>query len=425
MGESPASASFLREVRRALYHLYDPAELRSSPLVVLLGLEQRGDPPASLRRALLEAIEALKPGAGVPPQSNAWRIYQVLSQRFAEQFTQREVATDLALSIRQLRRQEHVALHVLADYLWNRYDLDHRPAEGLEAERAGGAPAAEGGNEGTPSREQELEWLRKSAPTEAVDVAELISAVLRIVSPLMQSMGVHGDYEIPEDLPPATVQVTTMRQALLNLFTAAIRRVPGGRVCVEAARGERDLLVCVRPLVHPAASQALTHDDQESLEMARQLVALSGGALQVVANEDGTGPYVARLVLPAVAQMVVLVIDDNTDTLQLLQRYLAGTRYRFVGSRDPEEGLRLAEELTPKGIVLDVMLPGIDGWELLGRLREHPRTRSVPVIVCTILPQERLALTLGAAEFIRKPVGRGALLAALDRQLGPSSRGSA
>ena len=155
--------------------------------------------------------------------------------------------------------------------------------------------------------------------------------------------------------------------------------------------------------------------------MARQLVALSGGELQIVFKEGEAGPFSARLTLPAAAQVVVLVIEDNADALQLMQRYLAGTRYRFVGTRDPEEGLARAEELGPQVILLDVMLPGIDGWELLGRLREHPKTRTIPVIACTILPQEQLALTLGAAAFLRKPISREALLAALDRQLGPPS----
>ena len=81
----------------------------------------------------------------------------------------------------------------------------------------------------------------------------------------------------------------------------------------------------------------------------------------------------------------------------------------------------MAEESAPQVIVVDVMLPGIEGWELLGRLRTHPKTRDVPIIVCTILPQEQLALSLGAAEFLRKPINREALLSALDRQTDPRS----
>ena len=72
-------------------------------------------------------------------------------------------------------------------------------------------------------------------------------------------------------------------------------------------------------------------------------------------------------------------------------------------------------EVSPKFIILDVMLPGTDGWELLGRLREYPQTRAVPIIVCTILPQEEFALALGAAGFLQKPVSRNTLLAELAR----------
>ncbi len=123
--------------------------------------------------------------------------------------------------------------------------------------------------------------------------------------------------------------------------------------------------------------------------------------------------------------MPVLAIDDNTDTLQLLQRYTAGTQYRLIGTRDPEQALSLAEKLSPQIIVLDVMMPQVDGWKVLGRLQQHPLTGHIPIVVCTILAQEALALSLGASAFIRKPITRQEFLAALDHQvelMGPESR---
>ena len=124
------------------------------------------------------------------------------------------------------------------------------------------------------------------------------------------------------------------------------------------------------------------------------------------------------MTLPAGQQTTVLVIDDNVDTLRLLERYLSGTPYAFCRTRDPEEALALAERLMPQVILLDIMLPGIDGWELLGRLREHPQVGQVPVLVCSILPQAKLATTLGAAGYLRKPVSRQALLEALAQHTG-------
>jgi CheY-like chemotaxis protein len=147
--------------------------------------------------------------------------------------------------------------------------------------------------------------------------------------------------------------------------------------------------------------------------MAHRLAELSRATLTHVFDDDA---FSATLTLPQLEQWPVLVIDDNADTLQLMERYASGTRYRLVGTRDPEEALALAEQIGPQVIVLDVMMPQIDGWRVLSQLRQHPQTSAIPVVVCTILSQEALALSLGASTFIRKPVTRQALLEALDRQ---------
>jgi CheY-like chemotaxis protein len=101
----------------------------------------------------------------------------------------------------------------------------------------------------------------------------------------------------------------------------------------------------------------------------------------------------------------------------LFHRYLTGSRYQFVGAQNARQALALAEATLPDVIVLDVMMTEEDGWMLLGQFREDPRFRGIPVIICTVVPQEQLALLLGAAQFLRKPVSQTALLTALDRQL--------
>jgi CheY-like chemotaxis protein len=165
------------------------------------------------------------------------------------------------------------------------------------------------------------------------------------------------------------------------------------------------------------AALAVDKNAGKNLSIARKLIQISGGSLEVTLDAQAPIPFNAAIILPTTDQIPILAIDDNADTLRLWQRYLAGSRYHLTGVVDPRQALTLAEQLAPEIIVLDVMLPGIDGWELLGRLREHPQTRGAAIIVCTILPQEHLALALGAAEFMRKPVSRQAFLAALDRQV--------
>lgn len=411
----PTRDAFIHELRRALNHLYDPTVLPRSPLARLCDADPGENPGSTLQRLLIDAIEALKPGNQVPSDSKAWRVYHILYYRYVEQFTQREVATDLALSIRQLRRQEKAALDVLADYLWNRYDLEHKAhllrAAPDQAEQGEAPPEA-----GPASYSQELEWLKRSIPSQRVQVREVVQAILKTVAPLVQESEGSVTYELPDHLPPLTAQPTAVRQALLSVITGLLRSIPRARVNITAEHHLHEIYIYIRAQGSPDTLTTLTENGREGLNMAQQLAHLCEGVLEVLPDSRG---FTVKLAFPAAEQIPVLVIDDNVDTLRLIQRYLAGTRYRFIGTPDPAQVLELAQQTSPRIIVLDVMLPGIDGWELLGRLREHPKTRGIPIIVCTILPQEALALTLGAAEFIRKPVHQQALLSALDRQLGP------
>jgi CheY-like chemotaxis protein len=84
-----------------------------------------------------------------------------------------------------------------------------------------------------------------------------------------------------------------------------------------------------------------------------------------------------------------------------------------VGAQSAGEALVRARELRPDAITLDVMLPAVDGWEVLQKLRAHPQTRHIPVLVCSVLKGRDLALSLGAAGFLAKPVNRDGLMRSL------------
>jgi len=408
--------SFTKALRHALQHLYEPGELRKSPLFRLFGLADHQS-PSDLRRLLVDAVESLKPRAGVSAQSRAQRTYYTLYHRYVAQFSQAEVAANLGLSVRHLRRQENVALRALADHLQTRYHLHmENPDEDVARIEADLEDEPEGMT--AASREQELEWLERSMPSTPVDVVQMVQKVLEIVGPMAETAHVHIEHAIPTGLPRLAVQLVTMRQALISVLTAAIRSVPNGQLRIEAEARPRQVAIRICPTAPAPLPRPGADNPIEGLEMAGQLAELSGGMLEATAGETPACPFQVQLVLPAAEQRAVLVIDDNADTLQLFKRYLSGSSYLFVGISDPRQVLPLAQELKPQIIVLDVMLPGTDGWELLGQLRAHPEIGDPPVIVCTILPQERLAMTLGAAAFLRKPVTRKALLSALESQSG-------
>jgi CheY-like chemotaxis protein len=126
------------------------------------------------------------------------------------------------------------------------------------------------------------------------------------------------------------------------------------------------------------------------------------------------GHWGFQIDLPAATPRTILLVDDNADALELFQRYLHHHHYHTVATQSSIEAIHLAGKLKPYAIVLDLMLPDYDGWDVLQRLANHPETHQIPVIICTILGARHLALSLGAAAFLEKPVSEEQLIQALN-----------
>jgi CheY-like chemotaxis protein len=245
----------------------------------------------------------------------------------------------------------------------------------------------------------------------------VVRDVLETIQPLLTASNVAAQCEARGPVPAVFAPVPIWRQAVLGIVNLAIYSAPGGRVHITLSSAPPRALIRIQAF--PPAGTVARAPSAGDLETAWQLLELCHGELEVDAARDAgdMAAFAVTLSLPAAEQITVLVVDDNADTRLLLQRYLSGTRYHFAGAHTSQQGMALAEELSPRVIVLDVMMPKQDGWALLGYLREHPKLRSVPVVVTTILAEEKLALALGAADFMRKPIKRSELLAVLDRHL--------
>jgi hypothetical protein len=131
MNASVTKESLVQDLANTLSHLYDPGVLRRSLWLPLFGFDQKSNPVLALQNTLTGAIKALKPSQSIPTGTNAWQIYRILYHRYIEQIHQRQVANDLGLSVRQLRRKEKTAVQVLADYLWSQYNLHEKPGSAV------------------------------------------------------------------------------------------------------------------------------------------------------------------------------------------------------------------------------------------------------------------------------------------------------
>jgi CheY-like chemotaxis protein len=399
--------TFAHHVEDALLHLFDHFYLQSHPLSGLLAAEAapsvRG---RTLSRILIDAIDRLRPEPDVPPTSLAWRKYRYLHLRYVEALAPEQISRQLGISDRQGRRDHHQGLEALSTLLWDQYQA------------LGGTPAPAPLEPADSAADIEDELLRigSVAPRTACHLMDVLDGALATLGPLVERAGCRVAVDVPPDLPPAAINPLILRQVLIGLLTRAIDLRKAGDVRLVAAERPTGNVLTI------SARGAPVEADDERLSTSRRLADMQGARLSVPADlAEGMVHFV--LELPVVERATVLVIDDNPDVVLLFRRYL-GQSYRLLQATTADEALELARQTRPALITLDVMMPGVDGWQTLDSLRRDPATSPIPVVVCSILREPSLATALGAVAYLPKPVNPLALRAVLDQCLAePKSAG--
>jgi len=354
----------------------------------------------------------MRPDDYVPMDTRARRDYQILYYRYVQGCSQVEVADQVGLSVRQLRREEQRAVVTLARRLGDVLGSQPLAREGdaLASNSVGVSSAVA----------DELAGLAGCDPKEPCNLGQTLDAVLQLVAPIAARHDVR--IVCPPPSSPCLVMADTVvaRQPLLILLTIAIRHAEGGRVQVSLRERNGEMEAAFEA-IGPSGNQLrlLTREDQDGLTIVQHLLVGCGGK---VCLQDGTEHLELVAQFPIVKPVPVLVIEDNADTVRLLERFLLGTRFQLHSVSQVEQALSIAPCIGPQVIILDVLMPDVDGWESLQRLQQHPVTREVPVLVCTILPAQELALSLGAAGYLRKPFRRLALRQALEELVGREGR---
>jgi CheY-like chemotaxis protein len=419
-------------VRHALEHLYDADALAEHWLIAQLKLTHESARTGALRRYLIAAIERMRPDAQESPETPRWQMYQVLFQRYVQGTQADSLADQLGMSSRNLRRMQNRAIAYLAETLFQEHVEQPHQSDPSALPAPIAAPTASPITrddaefmERVNTVDEEIGWLRDAILSEPVNVAEVWEEAQQFFAPLARSAGVAINPSVSNDLPKVAIHPTGLRQVMLSILNHLVEQSHVDRNLVEqravrmieiaaSASGEK-----VQVTFHTAwegeaaAPTTLPSALPLGLLLAQRILSMFGGQLQE--NRKGDGYYEVQVSLMTAGGTRVLVIDDNPDILQLYQRYVTGTRYQLIVCEEPGQALAMATSHSPKAIVLDIMMPGIDGWSLLGKLRHHPATAAIPVIISTIVPEQGLALALGADDFLKKPVTRALFLSALDR----------
>jgi CheY-like chemotaxis protein len=117
----------------------------------------------------------------------------------------------------------------------------------------------------------------------------------------------------------------------------------------------------------------------------------------------------------------ILVVDDDPTVRELVARHLERAGFAVTTAKGGQDGLRLARELRPAAVTLDIMMPDIDGWTVLAAMKGDPALSHIPVVLMTIVEEKNRGYALGAADYLVKPVDRGKLVEALRHICGSSA----
>ena len=287
-----------------------------------------------------------------------------------------------------------------------------------------------------------LEAGRLEIHPEPCDVPVLLEETLAHFRTQTQAGHVSLTLEIASPLGKLMVDPIRLKQVLHNLVSNAFKFTPeGGLITITARQSGATLELSVRdtgtgiPLedqhrIFEAYEQAGTIDVRQKgvglgLAIAKRLVELHGGLISVESAPSQGSTFVVRLPGAAPAQgdsqsgensgPLILVIEDDMVAAELIRTHLTDGGYRVALVASGHAGLGAARRLQPHAITLDLGLPDLDGWEVLYRLKNDPATQGIPVLIVSARDQGQVGFSLGAVDYLVKPVDPKRLLAALYR----------
>jgi signal transduction histidine kinase/DNA-binding response OmpR family regulator len=268
--------------------------------------------------------------------------------------------------------------------------------------------------------------------------------------------GIGLDLEVEPGLDLIEADERKVKQVVFNLLSNAVKFTPdGGRVALAARLADQQVWVTVSDNGVGISTDDQAHIFDEfrqvgsgaaqaegtglGLALTKRLVELHGGRIWVE-SEVGVGSKFTfslplglavagpepdgqadSLLQPATGGTgpLVLLIEDDPRALELLRLQLETAGFSLAVARDGEAGLELAGRLHPAAITLDLVLPKLDGWEVLARLKADPATAEIPIVIVSMLDERGRGFALGAAAYLVKPIERQNLLAALRRLAWP------
>jgi signal transduction histidine kinase/DNA-binding response OmpR family regulator len=291
---------------------------------------------------------------------------------------------------------------------------------------------------------------------EQIDIVELINAAVSTAEGLTRDKPIRIETDIQPNIPMVRADPTRIRQVMINLLSNAAKFTEEGviRLFARTQLGPDGTPLAHRPEVWVGVQdtgpgidkmhqvqlfEPFTQVDASptrkvggtglGLSISRLLIEMHGGRIGVE-SELGKGslfyftlplPYeepAPEIVDGSINGKTILVIDDDPNVIKLYERYLSPYGYQIIPLSDSSQAVAQAAQIMPYAITLDIMMPRYDGWQVLEELKANPSTQNIPVIICSILENLEKGYSLGAVDYLTKPILENDLLNALQRLSG-------
>jgi len=290
---------------------------------------------------------------------------------------------------------------------------------------------------------------------ESFDISSMIQDVVSTIQPLVEKNANTLQVHCPNNIGAIYSDLTKVRQGLFNLLSNASKFTQNGTITLSAARettGNSDWVtfrvedtgIGMTPKQMELLFEAFTQAELSTsrryggtglgLTITKRFCQMMGGDIRAESQIDVGSTFVIRLPAvvaepedelealgPTILEPIsegggtLLIIDDDPTVHDLMGRYLSREGFEVVSALNGEEGLRLAKEVRPNVITLDVLMPGMDGWAVLTALKADAELADIPVIMMTIVKDEDMGYMLGAIDHIIKPINRDRLVAILKK----------
>ncbi|MGI0479375.1 response regulator [Geminocystis sp. CENA526] len=287
---------------------------------------------------------------------------------------------------------------------------------------------------------------------EHFELSKVIKEIVITIQPLIEKNNNILEVHYPDDLGFMTADVTKIRQNTFNLLSNASKFTENGTITMTIDRytkEDRDWIkfeikdtgIGMNPQQQAKLFNAFSQADASTtrkyggtglgLTITKKFTEMMGGYI-LLDSEEGKGttftihlPAEVKDIKSEIKQVTseisqdessgktsmkkILVIDDDVSTHEVITRFLANGNFEITSTTEPDKALELARKIKPNVIILDVVMPKIDGWSVLSQLKADPELASIPVIMATFLSDRSMGYTLGATDYLSKPLNQNQL----------------